>query len=109
MGERQGSNGSVLHLSNSTSAEHPLGSVAIAWLGEGHVQGTVVASIDEERLLCFHTAHAPQWFALDELQAAQDVDHEEDALQCTGCLYRRPGQFSVHGFWICHTCVAASA
>jgi len=57
-----------------------LGTEAVAWLGEGHLRGLVVASRGNERLLRFRALHAPCWFLLEELRNPASVGVEEEAV-----------------------------
>jgi len=83
-----------------------LGLEAVAWLGEGHVLGLVVATRGEERLLRFRVGHAPQWFRLEELEVEGLGDGK---LQCARCLRWLQGRFCVDGFWRCAVCQLAVA
>eukprot|EP00971_Amphidinium_carterae_P261012 5177826-Amphidinium_carterae.1 len=81
------------------NAPHSLGSEVVAWLGDGHAEGTVVASHGDDRLVRLQ-AQAPTWVAVTDLQEAVP-----DFLRCLLCgVQGLDGRFS-RGWWVCHRCL----
>eukprot|EP00747_Dinoflagellata_sp_TGD_P213501 gnl/TRDRNA2_/TRDRNA2_86439_c0_seq1.p1 gnl/TRDRNA2_/TRDRNA2_86439_c0~~gnl/TRDRNA2_/TRDRNA2_86439_c0_seq1.p1 ORF type:complete len:378 (+),score=48.40 gnl/TRDRNA2_/TRDRNA2_86439_c0_seq1:2-1135(+) len=82
--------------------EPKLGAPVIAWFGEGHMRGLVVAVRAGDCLVRFATCRTPHWLALEEMRY-EDVAGK-NRLQCATCLSWQPGSFESDGFWCCTDC-----
>jgi len=95
-------------------AEHDVGMQAVAWLGDGHARGLVVARRPGWRLLRFAAVRPPTWLPAEELRAAPACGagagdgavgaEVGEPLQCASCLEYALGSFDGTGFWRCGGC-----
>lgn len=94
-----------------------LGAEVVAWLGEGHARGLVVACRGASQLVRFATKEPPHWLPAERLHGWGKGQGPGEppavaALQCAHCLERAAGSFGGSGLWRCGGCaplVAAAA
>ena len=84
-----------------------LGSMCVAWMGECHIQGVIVATRGHEKLVQFRSRYVPTWYEARELQTGNEAAHQGGISQCALCGNRSTGKFNQDGYFCCTRCTVA--